>query len=579
MKKIIYVILTILFITTNVIISFSQDLPNYMTDEEKKKMPDYLNSINVRGTTTPPLSPVRTMAEWEELQALTISWKSYESVLTKIVKAAQTECKVFIICDDSSTVKNYLISNGVTPVNVSYIIASANSVWIRDYGANNVYTNDVDSLLFVDWIYNRPRPADDIIPSAISDYTGIPLFETTVSPYKLVHTGGNFMSDGFETGFSSELVIDENSDLSETQIDDIMNQFMGISRYIKMPVLPYDGIHHIDMHIKLLDEETLLVGEYPDGVADGPQIEANLQYVLSNYNSVFGTPYKVIRIPMPPSTSGLYPDNGGYYRTYTNGVFVNKTFIVPGYREEYDTTALRILRQSLPGYNVVAINCEQTIPSSGAIHCITNVIGSSDPLLISHQRLSDTYDTTNNYTVNAEILHKSGLQAATVYYRTDTLQPYQTADMSMTVKSNIWTGYIPHQQANTTVYYYIQAHANSGKFQVRPITAPDGYWSFKILSLSSVEEQNNDFAIKMLPVYPNPSKGITCIPIENNYSDMYCEIALFDILSKKTFIIYKGKINKGKTNYFLNASKLSQGVYILKFISDYYVETQKFLVK
>ncbi len=86
MKKIIYVILTILFITTNVIISFSQDLPNYMTDEEKKKMPDYLNSINVRGTTTPPLSPVRTMAEWEELQALTISWKSYESVLTKIVK-------------------------------------------------------------------------------------------------------------------------------------------------------------------------------------------------------------------------------------------------------------------------------------------------------------------------------------------------------------------------------------------------------------------------------------------------------------------------------------------------------------
>ena len=35
-----------------------------------------------------------------------------------------------------------------------------------------------------------------------------------------------------------------------------------------MPTLPYDGIHHIDMHMKLLDEETLLVSEYPDGVAD-----------------------------------------------------------------------------------------------------------------------------------------------------------------------------------------------------------------------------------------------------------------------------------------------------------------------
>jgi len=333
------------------------------------------------------------------------------------------------------------------------------------------------------------------------------------------------------------------------------------------------------MHIKLLDEETFLVGEYPDGVADGPQIEANLQYVLSNYNSVFGTSYKVIRIPMPPSTSGLYPDNGGYYRTYTNGVFVNKTFIVPTYREEYDTIALRILRENLPGYNVVGINCEQTIPSEGAIHCITNVVGISAPLLISHQRLSDTYDTTNHYTVNATILHKSGIQTATVYYRTDTMQAYQTADMSMTVKSNTWTGYIPSQQVNSTVYYYIQAHANSGKFQVRPITAPDGYWSFKILPPSSVEEQTNDFTVKMLPVYPNPSKGITCIPIENNHPNMYCEIALFDLLGKKTFIIYKGKINKGKTNYFLNASKLGKGVYILKFSSDYYVETQKFLVK
>lgn len=38
---------------------------------------------------------------------------------------------------------------------------------------------------------------------------------------------------------------------------------MGIDRYIKMDELPYDGIHHIDMHMKLLDEETLLVGEYP----------------------------------------------------------------------------------------------------------------------------------------------------------------------------------------------------------------------------------------------------------------------------------------------------------------------------
>ena len=79
--------------------------------------------------------------------------------------------------------------------------------------------------------------------------------------------------------------------------------------------------------MKLLDEETILMAEYPTGVADGPQ-EA-LQYVLSNYNSAFGTAYKVVRIPSPPSVSGNYPNTNGYYRTYTNSVFVNNTVLVP----------------------------------------------------------------------------------------------------------------------------------------------------------------------------------------------------------------------------------------------------------
>jgi agmatine deiminase len=73
-----------------------------------------------------------------------------------------------------------------------------------------------------------------------------------------------------------------------------MQQFMGIDRYIKMPTLPYDGIHHIDMHMKLIDEETLMVGQYPPGVSDGPQIEANISDVVNNFQTAFGNQYKVV---------------------------------------------------------------------------------------------------------------------------------------------------------------------------------------------------------------------------------------------------------------------------------------------
>ena len=62
-------------------------------------------------------------------------------------------------------------------------------------------------------------------------------------------------------------------------------------------VLTFDAIHHIDMHMKLLNEETLLVGEFPLNVSDGPQIEMNIQYIQDNFTSVYGTPYKIVRIP------------------------------------------------------------------------------------------------------------------------------------------------------------------------------------------------------------------------------------------------------------------------------------------
>ena len=162
-----------------------------------------------------------------------------------------------------------------------------------------------------------------------------------------------------------------------SEIENIMQEFMGIDTYIIMETLPYDGIHHIDMHMKLLDEETILMAEYPTGVADGPQIEANLQYVLNNYNSAFGTAYKVIRIPSPPSSGGYFPDNNGYYRIYTNSVFINNTVLVPFYREEYGHYCTTHLREEvLPGYNIVGIDVDNSgtnlISYSGAIHCITH---------------------------------------------------------------------------------------------------------------------------------------------------------------------------------------------------------------
>lgn len=564
----------------------AQTLPVGWAPGEKEQMPAYLESFNQKaaGITTPPTAPLRAMAQWEETDALIVTWTSFPAIHRKIIQYAQTECKVYVICTDSNAVKSNLQSNSI-PItnNVKFIIAPFNTIWARDYSANSVYMNDVDSLIYVDWVYNRPRPKDDTTCRAIANKAGIQLFQTSQAPYKLVHTGGNYMSDGVGTAFSSQLVLDENTDKTEAQIDTIMKQFMGIKRYIKMETLPYDGIHHIDMHMKLLDEETLLVGEYATGEADGPQIEANIAYVTANYNSYFNTPYKIVRIVQPPDNGGSYPDNNGDYYTYTNAVIINKTIIVPTFGNQYDTTALRIYRENMPGYKVYGIPCADIIQQSGALHCITHSVGVKDPMLIVHQKLTDTYNYTTAYPVQARIQHKSGIQSAVVYWTTDTTQAWQTASMSlMNIQTDSWIANLPPQPPTTVIYYYIAGQANSGKIQVRPITAPTGFYRFKILgdpvdtNATAIPEYEVD-AKPLLP-YPNPASAITCIPVSAK-GETNGHIYLTNVLGQKVADLHNGNIPAGTTNYFINAQTLAQGLYFIVVETQRSRTTAKLLVK
>ncbi|HTO36573.1 MAG TPA: agmatine deiminase family protein, partial [Flavobacterium sp.] len=465
-------------------------LPKGFSTQEKSIVSDF-QFRSSDGIASAPSLPVRTAAEWEEVEYLVLGWTpAYQNIQRQIVQAAVQECKVLIATQNSTSVQNYLVSNGIDMTNVEFVNAPTNSIWIRDYAGNTVYTNDVGERALVDWIYNRPRPLDDVLPTAHANYLDIPIYITNTGTNDLVNTGGNFMSDGLGNAFASKLILMENqagntynvTPKTEVQIDEIMHTYMGIDSYIKMDVLPYDGIHHIDMHMKLLDEETILVSQYPQGVADGPQIQANINYVTSNFLTPFGNEYDIHWIPAPPSTGGLYPNNGGAYRTFTNSVFINKTVLVPTYRPEVDEAALALYQELLPGYNIVGVNAEALIGSSGAIHCITHTIGVADPLWIVHEKIKSS-NTHHDIPVQAQIKHVSGIAQAKVYWRVNGTQAFNESTMTLTENDN-WTGYISVPENINTVDYYIWAEANSGKSIARPIVAPNGCWTFEINTLS-----------------------------------------------------------------------------------------------
>jgi len=586
-------VLALLISTLTFNYSFSQKniLPKWLTEAEKAEMDSYVHQTN-RGITTPPQgSEIRTPGQWEENQAVVLTWAGFPSIQRQLVQHIQQECEVWIVTLDSNTVKNNITSNGGNLTNVKFIHAPFNSIWVRDFGPNSVYLAGVDSLVFIDWRYNRPREQDNSVPDSVGSQKNIPVYSMSTAPNDLVHTGGNFMADGFGTGFSSHLITDENDGTgfsqqakSGAEIDALMNTYMGIDNYIKMTTLPYDDIHHIDMHMKLLNEEVLLVGEFPEGISDGPQIELNIQYIQDNYLSAFGTPYKIVRIPMPPNAAGTaYPGapfGNGYYRTYANNIIVNKSVIVPFYREEYDTIAMRILQEAMPGYNIVGIDADDTganlVSQGGVLHCITKEVAVSDPLLISHQNLPDTYDNLNPYTVEALIRHKSGISGATLYYRTDIAGSFSSVAMSPTT-GDLWAANIPVQAAGTQIDYYIQGNAISGKTQVRPMVAPDGNFSFNVLENPSASIQELD-QISFTPLFPNPSSGLTCIPMHTDHG-FEGKMSLIDQIGREVIVIHEGHFQSGDRKYFVDVVNLPSGIYNVVLQSESGVLTQKLAVK
>ncbi|KAA3630171.1 MAG: T9SS C-terminal target domain-containing protein [Bacteroidetes bacterium] len=567
----------------------TENLPRGFSAEELSLLSKnkYVPGVEYSGIIDPPEAPVRAMAEWEEMQAIVVTWRSYKPILAEIVQAAKEEVRVVIVNSNLNLCQSELTDFGVDwqSGNVEFLQAPSNSVWIRDYGANPVYLNDVDSLALVDWIYNRPRPLDDVVPDAVGDYFGLPVYSTIEAPYDLTHPGGNNFSDGMGTNFSSKLVLDENgvnnqwgtSNHTEEGVDSIMEQFYGINRYIKFDNLPYDGIHHIDMHMKLLNEETLLVGEYPEGVPDREQIELNTQYLLDNFTTPFGTPYKVVRIPMPPQY-GEYPSAGAPLRTYVNSFIVNKTVLLPTYEEQYDTTALRIWGEAMPGYNIVGINCNSIINSGGAIHCIVKEVGVQDPLLIQHKQLEDILDINPlTYDVEVVIQHRTGVSSASVFYTIDPNTGYEQIELSLSdTTANLWTGWIPQQPDGSTVYYYIQATSNSGKEVVRPLPAPEGYFDFNI-NLSTANEETVLPVLSMGAVYPSPANALTCIPIQATGSEE-AVIAITDVLGRPVQIVFSGKLPNGDSRHYFLANQLPAGIYYVVLRSNHAVQTQKVIV-
>ena len=316
------------------------------------------------------------------------------------------------------------------------------------------------------------------------------------------------------------------------------------------------------MHMKLMNENTLLFSEYPSGISDGPQIEANIDYILNNFKTSDGEYFNIERIDMPTPPNGKWPNQGGNYYTYANMLFINNTILVPIYNISEDQVALDRIKEMMPGYKIQGIDCSSIIPLGGAIHCITHTIGVQDPLLINHFPIANQEDNGNDYQITALASHRTGINNVKMYWTTDTAAVFNLVNMTPTSNPlDEWKATIPNQNYGATVYYYFDATAVSGKNLTRPMSAPKGYFSFDVIGVTGLDQFSNQNLINR--VYPNPAKAITAVDFNATEGEVFT-ISLITIEGRFVSEQIYTATNSGINKWFFDASNLSDGLYLIK---------------
>lgn len=443
--------------------------------------------------TSPPPEGTMNPGEFDPATGVFIRWPL--GVPYSLIVAFSERTTVWVICEEyqQSDVNSAFTSAGVNMSNVDYVFAPTNSIWVRDYGPWFVVLQDGTQGIF-NYEYNRPRPYDNLIPGVVGDAWGIPVYSSTI-----VHTGGNYMSSGFDQAMSTDLVYSENGG-NEDWVDSQMALYLGIDNYVTMPDPQSGSINHIDCWAKMLSPGKIMVLRVPPSHGDYVALEASAD-MLANTESPYGRNWEVYRV------------DGGGSQGYTNSLINENYVYLPLYNSSYDTMALIAYEEAMPGY-IVEGYTHSGWQTFDALHCRTRNVMDPGMLFIRHVPVEEEQPAEVPVTVDALIRcnPENTLTSQDVMYRTGSSGPFTSVTMSP-AGSDSFTADIPGVSAGQTVQYYIAASDDSGRDEAVPRFAPDT-WFFEYSTSGTGTGGGTSVASGVFVGNPgpNPFSGIVSIP-------------------------------------------------------------------
>lgn len=458
-----------------------------------------LNATKSFTPTAPPIGTIRAIPEWDPAQAVIVSYSGEFGIPYTLIAEMSQDIQVITIVESVSqqnSVTSSYTNNGVNLANCVFIIAPIDSYWSRDYSPWFIMV-DKSEIAVIDFPYNRPqRPNDDNLPVVMSTYLGLDMYGINI-----FHTGGNFMCDGMGGAAMTDLVLDENTSLTENQVDTLFKQFMGITNnYITDDPLG-DYIKHIDCWGKFLDVDKILIAEVPVTNSQYSDYEAMATY-WANKISPYGNPYQVYRV---------YEPSG---QPYTNSLILNNKVFIP-FKPNQTTNnnaALAVYQQAMPGYELYGISYNSW-QSTDALHCRTHEVADKHMIYVNHMPYWGGQPILSQYPVTADIYALSGSNvlpdSVWLKYKVNAGSWNQ---VNMTLQSgNQWTGNIPQQTTGDTVRYFIHASDQSPRSVTHPLIGPSDPHKFFINNLVSIAQPDMPEVL----MFPNPANENIFVNMKN----------------------------------------------------------------
>lgn len=403
--------------------------------------------------TDPPSEPVRAVAEFEPASAVIIRYPL--GIPASFVALLSQEIEVICIVRNNNTqsqAQSTFNSAGVNSDNLSFIIASTDSFWTRDYTSWFIINADQE-MSVLDFEYNRDRPLDNAFPQTFTQEYDYPYYAMN-----LLQTGGNFMTDGYGKAVSSHIAYSENGN-NPNYVNNTMQDYMGIDDYMVIEDPNGTYIDHVDCWGKFLDVDKVLIRQVPAYDSQYEQVEAVADYFAST-NCAWGYPYEVIRIYTPDD------------QPYTNSLILNDRVFVPLTNSSWDDDAIETYENAMPGYRIYGVynNTYYFWRSTDALHCRTHEIPDRDMLSIQHYPHYGSIDE-EYISIEANITALSGQEiysdSTIVYYKDADATNWQYTTLEYQGEDT-WTTEIGPFAANQVIQYYLHSADESGRSEDYP---------------------------------------------------------------------------------------------------------------